>query len=64
MFAFLLPFCSANTLIAVFITILFTSQTNGSGGGFFGKKLVDANRSYTNNAPRNADEASAKKSAT
>ncbi|EOI6444008.1 hypothetical protein ACMU9X_003481, partial [Yersinia enterocolitica] len=46
---------------AALITRLFTSQTNEPLQRFFGKKLVDANRPYTHNAPRNADEGCAEK---
>src|SRR5688572_31029760 len=43
------------------ITRVVISQTNGRRQAFFSKKGVDAKRSYTHNAPRNADEGSAKK---
>ncbi|WP_032486020.1 hypothetical protein, partial [Yersinia pestis] len=49
------------TITAALIARLFTSQTNEPFQRFFGKKLVDAIRPYTHNAPRNADEGNAKK---
>ncbi|AIA70279.1 hypothetical protein EV46_06685 [Pectobacterium atrosepticum] len=51
-------------LFGVFLTILFTTQTNDTLWALFGKKLVDAIRPTTHNAPRNADEGDAKKMAT
>jgi len=46
---------------AELITTLVITQTNDSFQGFFVKKEVDAKRSTPHNAPRNADEGSAKK---
>ena len=46
---------------AQLITRVVITQTNGRRQAFFSKKGVDAKRSYTHNAPRNADEGCAKK---
>jgi len=48
----------------VFIITVVISQSNKRYLRFFLKKLVDAKRRYTHNAPRNAEKVERKKEAT